>query len=214
MNLSYFSHMDSSTLWLFTTDATLVVLFMFQHSIMASKCYTNLMDNSGFNMLSRSVYVLSTSVILQVLMYYWQAIPEVMFWTINISESPMLALFFRISHWVLWILMFLQALVIKPLYHFGLSQVFDFLKTGDVYDDCPPRLKRLLSHLPHPGALSFIGILWLQPYMSYDRMILATVLTSYLCCVLYTTESDCVYVEQTVDISSSTVTTKRHKIMS
>lgn len=59
-------------------------------------------------------------------MYLWQPIPEVHFWLIDISESPLLALFFTVLHFVLWIVFFLQVLVYEPLHLIGLKQVLFF----------------------------------------------------------------------------------------
>ena len=76
------------------------------------------------------------------------------------------------------------------------------------------RLKVLLSRMPHSGAASFIAILWLQPCMTFDRMILATVLTAYLCCSMAASESSCEYVEQCSYMASTvTFTQKKRKIV-
>lgn len=60
-------------------------------------------------------------------MYLWQPIPEVHFWVIDISESPLLILFFTAVHVVLWILLFMQVLVLEPLHFIGIKQVCVFL---------------------------------------------------------------------------------------
>lgn len=52
------------------------------------------------------------------------------------------------------------------------------------------KLRKLLDRLPHPGACCFIAIMWCHPHMTFDRMILATVFTSYLCVGMGTSRSD------------------------
>ncbi|XP_060561540.1 nurim-like isoform X2 [Ruditapes philippinarum] len=182
---------------MFTIDVCLVVLFMAQHSGLASPTYGNKMDDWGLSPISRTVYVLTSALMLQLLMYLWQPIPEVHFWVIDISESPFLALFFTVLHFVLWIVFFLQVLVYEPLHLIGLRQVYDYIKnsqTAQTY--LSPRLRLLLAQMPHSGAGCFIAILWLQPYMTFDRMILATVFTAYLCCSLSLTQKDYEYVKK------------------
>ena len=76
-------------------------------------------------------------------------------------------------------------------------QVYNFIK--DLYPPhllLPPKLQKLLRNMPHPGGGCFIAVLWLHPAMTFDRMILATVLTAYLCCGYGVTEGDYVYVRQ------------------
>ena len=54
----------------------------------------------------------------------------------------------------------------------------------------------LLEHLPHAGSSCFMAILWLHPFMTFDRLILATVFTTYLCCGLSVTGADYSYVQK------------------
>ena len=61
--------------------------------------------------------------LLQLLMKYWQPIPEVHLWYIDTNESHTLALFFLVAHWVLWLVILLQVLVYKPLNLLGFDQV-------------------------------------------------------------------------------------------
>ena len=57
---------DASIFALFTTDVCLVVLFMAQHSGLASKWFSSLMNKIGLQVISRSVYILTTTAALQV----------------------------------------------------------------------------------------------------------------------------------------------------
>ncbi|XP_045174749.1 nurim-like isoform X1 [Mercenaria mercenaria] len=188
---------DATTFTLFTIDVCLVVLFMAQHSGLASTTYRKKLDDWGLTPIARSVYVLSSALMLQLLMYLWEPITEVHFWVIDISDSPLLAFFFTVLHVVLWIIFFIQVLIYEPLHLIGLKQVYHHIKnlqTPQSY--LHPRLRLLLTQMPHSGAGCFIAILWLQPYMTFDRMILATVFTAYLCCSFTLSEKDYQFVKK------------------
>ncbi|XP_045174750.1 nurim homolog isoform X2 [Mercenaria mercenaria] len=113
---------DATTFTLFTIDVCLVVLFMAQHSGLASTTYRKKLDDWGLTPIARSVYVLSSALMLQLLMYLWEPITEVHFWVIDISDSPLLAFFFTVLHVVLWIIFFIQVLIYEPLHLIGLKQ--------------------------------------------------------------------------------------------
>lgn len=57
---------DASTFTLFTIDVCLVVLFMAQHSGLASSTYRKKMEDWGLSPVTRSFYVLTSSLMLQV----------------------------------------------------------------------------------------------------------------------------------------------------
>ncbi|KAL4225380.1 hypothetical protein ACF0H5_016069 [Mactra antiquata] len=209
--------LDLSTYFLFTIDLTLVVLFLVQHSFCSSRFVKNIMNDWELTPISRSIYVMYTAIALGVMMYLWQPITEVSVWMIDLFDRTWLWLFFTILHISLWFLLFLQVLVMEPLHLIGIKQVYIYYlkqKSIDVVD-MNPHMIRYLKHMPHVGAGCFIALLWLHPYMTLDRLILATVLTSYLCCYSSTTQKDYEYVQSCSCVYSvSSTTFKRSEIES
>lgn len=197
---------DASIFTMFTIDVCLVVLFMAQHSGLATKWYRSLMERLGLQAVTRSVYIFATAVVLQLLMLFWQPIPEISFWILDTSQAPLLWLFFNILHWVFWVVLFLEVLVMQPLELIGVQQVYDYIHGfyPSTYS-LPRKLQKLMRNMPHPGSGCFIAILWLHPCMTFDRLILATVLTPYLCCGYGVTEGDYVYMKS---YSNSTHTSR------
>lgn len=209
--------LDAPTFTLFTIDVCLVVLFMSQHSGLASTTYRQTMESWGLKPVSRSLYVLLTCLMIQLMLYLWQPIPEIKFWHIDVEENYLLRLFFYILHGLFWVVMFLQVTVLEPLHLIGVKQVYHFVR-GLPESYLSPQLRQILSRYPHAGAGCFIAILWVQPCMTFDRMLLATVLTAYLCCSFSLSERSYINIKEQTLSSSKTVhytsqmSTKRKKV--
>lgn len=207
------SNFDVSTFTSFTIDVCLVVLFMVQHSGMASPIYHNIMNRLGLTPVGRSVYVLLTTGMLKVLMSLWQPIIGVHLWFIDTQDKPALWMLFTILHWAFWIILFLQVIFMEPLHLIGIKQVYYFIRgwhSPEFYLN--PRLRQIQAHMPHPGASCFIAILWIHPCMTLDRLLLATVFTSYLCCCCSIDEQDCIYIKTCLQVNSSTSSVRVKKV--
>ncbi|KAH3891027.1 nurim homolog [Dreissena polymorpha] len=181
---------DDSILSMFTIDALHSVMFIGQHSILASTTFKSILEHLGLSELCRALYVVSTSIVLQVMIRNWQSIPEVYLWYVDLRESLLLANFFLFLHCVFWTILAFQILAACPLYHFGFAQILVTLDWQERRNNNESMLHQLLSRLPHPGGCCFISILWCHPHMTFDRMIIATVFTSYLCVGMDTNRSD------------------------
>ena len=98
--------------------------------------------------------------------------------------------------WLLVIGISSKITVVSCLNPFNFLQVYNYIKgwyPSSFY--LPPKLQKVLTDMPHPGGGCFMAILWLHPCMTFDRMILATVLTAYLWCGYGVTEGDYVYMK-------------------
>ena len=98
--------------------------------------------------------------------------------------------------WLLAIGISSKITVVSCLNPFNFLQVYNYINgwyPSSFY--LPPKLQKVLTDMPHPGGGCFMAILWLHPCMTFDRMILATVLTAYLWCGYGVTEGDYVYMK-------------------
>ncbi|KAJ8299043.1 hypothetical protein KUTeg_023103, partial [Tegillarca granosa] len=159
---------DVPVLTLIVVDVCLLVVFMVQHSCMASKKFKK---NTAaiFGAGQRCIYVLITSVSLQFLMYMWQPIDNIIIWNYDTNDSPMMC----------------KHVIYNAVRGYSPPSM-----------NMSKQLQTLLDHLSHPGTASFLIILWLHPFMSLDRWLLATIFTWYLCLQNKLTDKDYQYTEE------------------
>nr|XP_006819384.1 PREDICTED: nurim-like [Saccoglossus kowalevskii] len=91
------------------------------------------------------------------------------------------SLLFVCVHCIGWIAIVGTVLIVDYSEFLGLKQVYYYL----IGQESPiskksPSLQRLYSHMRHPLFTGLTLILWCQPVMSFDRLLLAVVWTLYL----------------------------------
>ncbi|XP_069491422.1 nurim isoform X2 [Ambystoma mexicanum] len=163
-------------------NAGLVLLFIVQHSLMASELVKGWLAR-GFGVLQRSLYVACTAASLQVLIRYWQPVAHGPYlW--NACTEPWntwLSLLCFVLHFLAWLVIFSIVLVFDYAELMGIKQVYyHCLGLGDPLELKSQRAVRLYSHLRHPVYLEFLLILWAVPCLPLDRLMLAILLTLYL----------------------------------
>uniref|UniRef100_A0A8D0HJ36 Nurim n=1 Tax=Sphenodon punctatus TaxID=8508 RepID=A0A8D0HJ36_SPHPU len=165
-------------------DLGLVILFILQHSLMATGLVKNWVAGC-FGVLQRSFYVFCTALALQVLMRYWQPVQDgPLLW--DASTEPWdtwVTLICYIIHFIAWLVIFSIILIFDYAELMGVKQVYyHVLGMGDPLALKSVRAVRLYSHLRHPVYLEFLLILWAVPRLPLDRLLLALLLTAYLSC--------------------------------
>ncbi|XP_065271916.1 nurim isoform X4 [Emys orbicularis] len=182
-------------------DLGLVVLFVLQHSLMATapvKRWTT----SCFGVLQRSFYVFCTALALQLLMRYWQPVRHgPLLW--NACTEPWdtwVPLICFILHFIAWLVIFSVILIFDYAELMGVKQVYyHCLGMGDPLALKSVRAVRLYSHLRHPVYLEFLLVLWAVPCLSLDRLLLAGLFTTYLSCGHSLDQQDYLYLRAQLD---------------
>ncbi|XP_018578647.1 nurim homolog [Anoplophora glabripennis] len=169
-----------NTSWALLVNMILLTLFILQHSLLASSNVKNLFKSYGLQVIFRSIYVITTSTVLMVLVKYWISTHHVIIWEYNLKYKPVLLLYSCI-HVVAWIIIYVGNICTDVTELLGIKQVYySLVRLPDPNIRKSSRLQRLTAHMRHPSFLSFILIFWLYPVMSLDRLLLASVLTSYM----------------------------------
>ncbi|CAH1786756.1 unnamed protein product [Owenia fusiformis] len=94
--------LTESLLW----DIFLVLLFIVQHSMMATPTWRGLIYNLGLVVVERSFYIAATAWALQYIMQSWLVIPDYPLWIIDTSQSTPWWWFFTLIHVMAWIIIY------------------------------------------------------------------------------------------------------------
>ncbi|XP_028575854.2 nurim isoform X1 [Podarcis muralis] len=182
-------------------DVGLIVLFILQHSLMATQQVKH-WTRSCFGVLQRSFYVFCTALTLQLLMRYWQPVQDApVLW--NTSREPWVTwvpLICFILHFIAWLVIFSILLIFDYAELMGVKQVYyHCLGMGDPLAVKSTSAIRLFSHLRHPVYLEFLLILWAVPCLSLDRLLLALLFTAYITCAHNLDQQDYLYLRAQLD---------------
>ncbi|KAJ8915846.1 hypothetical protein NQ315_004659 [Exocentrus adspersus] len=171
--------------WLYTSwgllvDTALLTLFVLQHSLLASSKIKDIFNSYGLQVIYRTLYVITTSAALLVLIKYWIGTPHVILWQYNMSHRPVFLLYSCI-HVVAWLIIYVGNICTDVTELLGIKQVYySMVKLPDPNVRKSFQLQRLTKHMRHPSFLAFVLIFWVYPVMSLDRLLLATILTCYM----------------------------------
>jgi len=157
-------------------DIGLIVLFGLQHSLMARPGFKRWWTRRVPPPLERSVYVLTATVTLIILMALWRPIPAPVIWA---TGTPWLVL----SIWVLfalgWAVLLLSTFLIDHFELFGLHQLWRQLRGAA---EPPPSFRQPLLYraVRHPLYLGFIIAFWATPVMSAGHLLFSLAMTIYI----------------------------------
>jgi len=141
----------SSLLQALSVNAVLLLLFAVQHSVMArdgfKKWWTKIIPRH----IERSTYVLLSSLILILLFWLWQPLPDTL-WNI---ESGIWFVLINSLFWLGWGIVFISTFMINHFDLFGLRQVYLHLKGKEI---TPIKFQKsgLYKYVRHPLMLGFI----------------------------------------------------------
>ncbi|GJQ68545.1 hypothetical protein Trydic_g17113 [Trypoxylus dichotomus] len=179
--------------WSLLVNMLLISIFILFHSLMAHRTFKEVLESYNITDLQRSIYVIITTLTLQVLMKNWHIITGVTLWKFSLTNKTMLWAYFLI-HGIFWLLIYISTICVDINELLGIKQVYYKLKKlPDPLSQKSFQLKRLYDHMRHPGFSSFLVIFWVTPVMSLDRLLLAVVLSLYMYIAWKTDENDYEY---------------------
>ncbi|SMO72612.1 methanethiol S-methyltransferase [Fodinibius sediminis] len=170
-------------------NMALLGAFAIQHSGMARRGFKRWWTNIIPKPIERSTYVLISSMILILLMWFWQPIPATV-WSVE-SE---------LGRWLLWgvaalgwLIVLVTTYLISHAHLFGLQQVYDFLQARDLWY---PRFQTpgLYRYIRHPMMLGFFLAFWATPEMTGGHLLFAVATSGYILVALRFEEQDLIRV--------------------
>lgn len=150
--------------WSLFSNMFLLSLFILQHSLLALPIVKKAFVSTGFQTIERSSYTIATAFVLQVLMKNWREIQEVTLWEFRLTRFSWW--FFVAVHVFAWTIIYVGNICMDVTELIGVKQVYYSIKgfaEPNSFKSIP--LKRLHSHMRHPGFLAFLILFWCIPVL-------------------------------------------------
>jgi protein-S-isoprenylcysteine O-methyltransferase Ste14 len=176
---------EGSLLSAILVDASLLLLFALQHSVMARPSFKRWWTNIIPQHLERSTYVLFASVCLMFLMWQWQPIGGIV-WSI---DNEVVKAVLMISYTMGWSIVFLSTFLINHFDLFGLRQVWLYF-LGRPYTQLPFRMPMFYRVVRHPLYLGFLIAFWSASVMTLAHFLFAILTTGYILTAIQLEEKD------------------------
>ena len=156
-------------------DASLIVLFGLQHSIMARPSFKAWWTQIVPPTIERSVYVLIATLLLILLIFVWHPLPGVVW---SVPSSPV-----QVIMWVVfatgWLMAVFSTFLINHFELMGLQQVWQNFR-GSAPSAPKFRQPLLYRWSRHPLYLGMVIGLWCTPLMTVGHLLLAAGMTIYI----------------------------------
>ncbi|XP_015429857.1 PREDICTED: nurim homolog [Dufourea novaeangliae] len=183
-----------SALWLLILNMSLLSIFIVQHTLMASDFVKHLFCKVYIDYMGRSVYNVASAMALHLLLNQWQIIPSISLWKLDTSSNNVLWFIFTAFHVLGWSIIYSGCLMMDIAELTGLKEIYyKFSSRPSPVAMKSKELLRYYSHMRHPSFTGFIIILWIYPYMTLDRILLASILTVYMALMWTIDKEDCNY---------------------
>jgi protein-S-isoprenylcysteine O-methyltransferase Ste14 len=168
-------------------DTLLLSLFAIQHSGMARQGFKRAWTRFIPKPIERSTYVLTASLVLVALVYFWQPLPGVL-WEVRTSW---LRLLLEGLFWVGWLQILVSTWLIDHFELFGIKQVRGYWR-NESYE--PPAFKTPgpYKFVRHPLYLGFLIAFWSTPRMTFGHLYFSIMCTAYILLAIQFEERDLV----------------------
>ena len=167
------------------TNASLLLLFALQHSIMArpafKKWWTKIIPEPA----ERSTYVLLSSLCLILMVLLWQPMGGFI-WRVDepLAKTILTAIFVTG-----WLIVLLSTFMINHFDLFGLRQVWFYFR-GIEYEPLRFRIPFFYKYVRHPLYLGWLIAFWATPVMSAAHLLFALLTTGYILTAIRFEEKD------------------------
>jgi protein-S-isoprenylcysteine O-methyltransferase Ste14 len=166
-------------------DVGLILLFAFQHTIMARPWFKSSSKRVLPEAIERSTFVLLAGVTLLLLFWQWRPLPGTVWhvdsaaWTYAVYGLQVLG----------WGLVLLSTFLINHFELFGLQQVYLHWRRREARRPTfrVPWLYRLVRH---PLMLGFLVAFWSVPHMTQGHLVFTLIMTAYIFVGIYFEERD------------------------
>ena len=166
-------------------NVLLLGLFAVQHSVMARPAFKRWWVRFVPAPIERSTFVLVSSLVLALLFWKWQPLPE-RIWSI---EAPAGRIAMQALFWAGWLIVLSSTFMINHFDLFGLRQVYLRLK-NEPYRPLPFVKVALYRFVRHPIMLGFLIAFWATPDMSVGHLVFALATTGYIFIGIFLEERD------------------------
>lgn len=166
-------------------NTMLLGLFAIPHSVMARPRIKKWWSRNLPGPVERSTYVLTASLLLEILILQWRPMPGVV-WNIEnvIGQIILQGLF-----WGSWLVVFLSTFMINHFEFFGLQQGYLYLRGKEIV---PTGFKTpfLYKYMRHPLYMFWIIGFWATPRMTVGHVLFAIATTAYMLVAIRFEERD------------------------
>lgn len=166
-------------------NASLLLLFAMQHSIMARPAFKRWWTKYVPEPLERSTYVLLASLCLVLMMWQWQPVGGIV-WTIDDEALKTILMITFLSGWSI---VFVSTFLINHFDLFGLRQTWLYF-TGRPYTPLPFRIPGFYRFVRHPLYFGFLIAFWSAPVMTVAHFLFALLTTGYILVAIQFEERD------------------------
>jgi len=147
-------------------NSMLIGCFMLQHSIMARERFKLWFVNKLPAPLERSTFVLVSSLMMFLLLWQWQPIPNPV-WAIN---APMLSSLFKIVALCGWLFAFYSTFMLDHFHLFGLRQAYLFFRNKET-KPVIFKIRGPYKHVRYPILLGYCIAFWSTPRMTMGHLL-------------------------------------------
>jgi protein-S-isoprenylcysteine O-methyltransferase Ste14 len=168
-------------------NASLLLLFALQHSIMARPAFKRWWTKFVPEPLERSTFVLLASLCLMLMMWQWQPIGGVV-WSVRSEVARTILL---VTYLLGWSIVFISTFLINHFDLFGLRQTWLYFR-GKNYTALPFRVPLFYRFVRHPLYLGFLVAFWSTPVMTAAHLLFAILTTGYILTAIKLEEKDLV----------------------
>lgn len=166
-------------------NASLLLLFALQHSIMARPAFKRWWTRFVPEQIERSTFVLLASLCLLLVMWKWQPMGGLV-WSVQnkVGIAILTGLFF-----LGWAIVFISTFLINHFDLFGLRQVWVYFR-GKKYEPLAFRIPIFYRFVRHPLYLGFLIAFWSTPVMTVAHLFFAAITTGYILTAIRFEEKD------------------------
>jgi protein-S-isoprenylcysteine O-methyltransferase Ste14 len=156
-------------------NVSLLGVFALQHSIMARPAFKRIFTRIIPTEIERSTYVLASSVLLGMIIYFWQPLGGIIW---QLTDPTAIAVVYGVFA-IGWAILFLASFQINHFDLFGLRQVWLYFR-GKPYTHLAFKTPWLYRYVRHPLYVGLMIGLWAAPTMTIAHLVFAVLCTGYI----------------------------------